>query len=63
MPLPDDTQVANWLLYYREALHGVPIEELRRRREVRAEEEAAKLLPPPETDGVFSNHFQYYGVI
>ena len=35
-------QVANWLLYYREALHGVPIEELRRRREVRAAEEAAR---------------------
>ena len=24
------TQAANWLLYYREALHGVPVEELRR---------------------------------
>lgn len=35
-------QVANWLLYYREALHGVPVEELRRRREVRAAEEAAR---------------------
>jgi hypothetical protein len=36
-------QVANWLLYYREALHGVPVEELRRRREERAKaEEAAR---------------------
>lgn len=35
-------QVANWLLYYREALHGVSIEELRRRREIRAAEEAAR---------------------
>jgi len=35
-------QVANWLLYYREALHGVPVEELRRRREARAKEEAAR---------------------
>merc|ERR1719502_909176 len=25
-------QSANWLCYYREALHGVPVEELRRRR-------------------------------
>ena len=35
-------QVATWLLYYREALHGVPIDELRRRRERRAQEEAAR---------------------
>ena len=33
-------QVCNWLLYYREALHGVPVEELRRRREAKAVEEA-----------------------
>ena len=30
--------------------------------EQRAEEEAKALLPP-ETDGAFSAHFQYYGVI
>jgi len=35
-------QCANWLLYYREALHGVDVEELRRRREVRAKEEQAR---------------------
>lgn len=34
-------QVSNWLFYYREALHGVSLEELRRRREVRAAQEAA----------------------
>mmetsp|Transcript_8216 Transcript_8216/g.13802 ORF Transcript_8216/g.13802 Transcript_8216/m.13802 type:complete len:222 (+) Transcript_8216:22-687(+) len=34
-------QVATWLLYYRTALHGVPIEELQRRKAVQAEEEAA----------------------
>jgi len=33
-------QVAQWLLYYREALHGVSLDELRRRREERAAEEA-----------------------
>ena len=33
-------QVSQWLLYYREALHGVPLEELRRRRDARAAEEA-----------------------
>ena len=33
-------QVCNWLLYYREALHGVSIEELRKRREAKAVEEA-----------------------
>lgn len=36
-------QVSNWLLYYREALHGVSVEELRSRREKRAEEEAARV--------------------
>ena len=36
-------QVANWLLYYREALHGVSVEELRRRREERAAAEAARV--------------------
>ena len=36
-------QVANWLLYYREALHGVPVDELRRRREERAKAEAARI--------------------
>lgn len=34
-------QVANWLIYYREALHGVPIEELRRRKAARAAQEEA----------------------
>jgi len=33
-------QVSQWLLYYREALHGVPLDELRRRRDARAKEEA-----------------------
>jgi len=35
-------QVAQWLLYYREALHGVDVEELKRRRDERAKEEAAR---------------------
>ena len=35
-------QVANWLCYYREALHGVSIDELRRRREERAKAEAER---------------------
>lgn len=34
-------QVAQWLLYYREALHGVSLEELQRRRDERAAEEEA----------------------
>ena len=34
-------QVANWLFYYREALHGVPVDELRRRRDARAAREEA----------------------
>ena len=34
-------QVAQWLFYYRESLHGVPVEELRRRRDARAAQEAA----------------------
>ncbi len=34
-------QVAQWLLYYREALHGVSVEELRRRRAERAAKEEA----------------------
>ena len=34
-------QVASWLLYYRTELHGVPIDELRRRRAARAAAEAA----------------------
>lgn len=34
-------QVANWLFYYREALHGVPVEELKRRRAERAAAEQA----------------------
>jgi len=47
-------QVANWLMYYREALHGVPIEELRRRKEARAAREASareenKAVPPTGT--------------
>ena len=36
-------QCAQWLYYYREALHGVSIEELRRRRDERAAEEAKVL--------------------
>ena len=47
-------QVSQWLLYYRKALHGVPLEELVRRREARQAEEAARLaaegtLPPTGT--------------
>jgi len=38
-------QVVNWLLYYRRELRGVPIEELKRRREVRAAREAAQAGP------------------
>jgi len=34
-------QVSQWLYYYREALHGVSIEELRRRRDERAKAEEA----------------------
>ena len=34
-------QVAQWLYYYREALHGVSVEELRKRRDERAAAEAA----------------------
>ena len=33
-------QVAQWLFYYREALHGVDLEELKRRRDAKAIEEA-----------------------
>jgi len=36
-------QVAQWLYYYREALHGVDVEELRRRRDERAAAEAAAI--------------------
>ena len=36
-------QCANWLCYYKQALHGVPVEELRRRREERAKAEAARV--------------------
>ena len=35
-------QVANWLLYYRRELRGVPIEELKRRREERRKREEAE---------------------
>jgi len=47
-------QVAQWLIYYRKELHGVPLEELRRRKEARAaEEEAARSanqqVPPTGT--------------
>ena len=47
-------QVGQWLIYYRKALHGVSLEELVRRREVRQAEEAAKVaadgtLPPTGT--------------
>ena len=47
-------QVGQWLIYYRKALHGVSLEELVRRREVRQAEEAARVaadgtLPPTGT--------------
>lgn len=47
-------QVAQWLYYYRQALHGVSIEELRRRRDVRVaaekiREAAGQVLPPTGT--------------
>ena len=35
-------QAANWLLYYRRELRGVPIEELKRRREERRKREEAE---------------------
>lgn len=35
-------QVANWLLYYRRELRGVPVEELKRRREERRLREEAE---------------------
>merc|ERR1719217_565079 len=35
--------VANWLLFYREALHGIPVEELVRRKEERAAEAARRV--------------------
>jgi hypothetical protein len=35
-------QAANWLLYYRRELRGVPIEELKRRREERRMREEAE---------------------
>ena len=35
-------QAAQWLLYYREALHGVPLDELKRRRDARAAQEATR---------------------
>ena len=48
------SQVAQWLIYYRIALHGVSIDELRRRKEARAaaEEEARaanQQVPPTGT--------------
>ncbi|KAL3918269.1 MAG: hypothetical protein SGPRY_006081 [Prymnesium sp.] len=45
--LPPCSQVAQWLIYYRNALHGVPLEELRRRKEARAAAEAAATQLPP----------------
>ena len=50
----DAAQVANWLVYFRKELNGVPIEELRRRKAARvAAEEAARAaqerLPPTGT--------------
>ena len=43
-------QAASWLLYYRTALHGVPIDELKRRKAARqAAEEAARNTPPTGT--------------
>uniref|UniRef100_A0A7S0JEB5 Uncharacterized protein n=1 Tax=Calcidiscus leptoporus TaxID=127549 RepID=A0A7S0JEB5_9EUKA len=40
-------QVANWLLYYRTALHGVPLDELQRRKAERAAVEAQAPARPP----------------
>jgi len=42
-------QVATWLLYYRTALHGVPLEELQRRKAVRAAQEEASATPAAPT--------------
>ena len=47
-------QVASWLIYYRQALHGVPVKELRRRKAVRTAAEKAMLdanqaIPPTGT--------------
>ena len=47
-------QVAQWLIYYRKALHGVSLEELVRRKEARQVEEQARVaaegtLPPTGT--------------
>lgn len=44
-------QVATWLLYYRTELHGVPVEELRRRKEARRAMEQAQAAASPETFG------------
>ena len=46
--------MAQWLIYYRKALHGVPVEELKRRKAARAAaEEAARAesvnVPPTGT--------------
>lgn len=40
-------QVAQWLIYYRLELHGVPIEELKRRKEVRRAREAQEAKQRP----------------
>ena len=40
-------QVAQWLIYYRLELHGVPIEELQRRKSARQAAEMARAELPP----------------
>ena len=44
-------QVSQWLIYYRLELHGVPVDELKRRKEARraAEQAAQDKLPPTGT--------------
>lgn len=47
-------QVAQWLYYYRQALHGVPLEELQRRRDARSatersREDSGEKVPPTGT--------------
>jgi hypothetical protein len=39
-------QCANWLIFYREELHGYTVEELRERRRLKKEEEALQKEPP-----------------
>ena len=44
-------QVANWILYYREELHGVSIEELKERRRLKRETEAKAQKGKENGDG------------